>query len=238
MWLVFLAARVHHWFAVHRSFSWKLLSVLLPPTCTAALVIPFQMQDFPFAFAELHDVPFKPVHLSSLFGSLWGWCALQSIKYTCPRAVPFCLWTCRECTPSCHPTHWYKHWTVLASVPLRDTTNNWPPVGPCITEHSPLSLAVRPVFHRPYSSLTQFAHQFGCKNKVGNCVKGLAQWKINNIHSSCPTEHLSKWDMRTSARPDGKHPRTGSCPLKALCIWVTTLHTAQPFLLTFPACFS
>lgn len=44
----------------------------------------------------------------------------------------------------------------------------------------PLTPAVWPLFHPPYSSLTLFAHQLGCKDHVGNSIHSLAKWKITS----------------------------------------------------------
>ncbi|XP_042662555.1 reticulophagy regulator 1 isoform X3 [Tyto alba] len=56
--------------------------------------------------------------------------------------------------------------SILSSKSLIKTLNN----------HSPLTLAVRPIFHPPHSSpTTQFAHRFGPKGNMGNCTNGLAK---------------------------------------------------------------
>lgn len=44
----------------------------------------------------------------------------------------------------------------------------------------PLTPAVWPLLHPPYSSLILFACQLGCKDHVGNSIHSLAKWKITS----------------------------------------------------------
>lgn len=148
LWLAFLAVRAHHWIAVHRSFSWKLLSVSLPqpvlprrlfhPRCRTShlLLLNFMM----FLFSLFISPACRGPSEGTLPSRISKTPALQQFL------------SARELAESAlHPVIPVIniHRTVVVSVALKDTTNNWPPVGPCIADHSRLTLAVLPIFHSP-----------------------------------------------------------------------------------------
>lgn len=85
IWLAFLAAWACHWPAVHRLFH---------PRCKTSHLLLLNFIMFLFS-----------LFTSPACWPLRGHPALQNTKYTCPRAVPFCPWTCWECAASCHLSH-------------------------------------------------------------------------------------------------------------------------------------
>lgn len=80
--------------------------------------------------------------------------------------------------------------------PLPHTARDQPSAGPHAADHSPLSLALQPVFRSPHCPFTRAAlHQFGNEDDTGDSVKCFAEININSIHCPLLLHHVSDFIM-------------------------------------------